>query len=307
MLPKAISTAEDLLLIINTLPLGVLIVNEQGNISFSNDRAEQIFGFEPNELIGLSVHNLVSAELRTKHVQLVEQFYLSPSNRAMESGRLLTAVHKDGSNILVQIGLSPVTVDNLPHTLVSIIDAKNPVLKAASHHDALTGLPNRVLFDGTASNLRNLAIRNKQPISMMFIDLDHFKQVNDHFGHQKGDTVLCEVADILLKNTRKNDIASRIGGDEFIIFFYGVSDSVILQRMAKKIISDITAINNTFPENNDNTTVMSASIGILHIVSPAELSLKEMINKSDALMYRVKNNGKGTAHLELFSANATID
>ena len=285
----------------------MLIVNEQGNISFSNDRAEQIFGFEPNELIGLSVHNLVSAELRTKHVQLVEQFYLSPSNRAMESGLMLTAVHKVGSNILVQIGLSSVTVDNLPHTLVSIIDAKNPALKAVSHHDVLTGLPNRVLFDGTASNLRNLAIRNKQPISMMFIDLDHFKQVNDHFGHQKGDTVLCEVANIVLKNTRKNDIASRIGGDEFIICFYGVSDSVILQRMAKKIILDITAINNTFPENSDNTTVMSASIGILHIVSPAELSLKEMINMSDALMYRVKNNGKGTAHLELFSANTTID
>ncbi len=275
--------------IINASPIGMLLVNNRGKIVFSNDKSENIFGYDKNELINLSVNCLVPDKLREMHEIIRDEFVSSSSPHAMDYGRILPGRKKNGFEIQLQIGLTPLIFKNKNYILASIIDIYNQVLKVASYHDALTGLANRNLFRELANNLHSLSIRNRIGLSMLFLDLDGFKSVNDQFGHATGDGVLCKVADILNNSVRKNDVASRIGGDEFIMCLYGVESILQLEMVAKGIIEKISLIKNI----NGQKISVGISIGALHITKPEEWLLDDMVKEADKLMYQAKAQGKG--------------
>lgn len=175
-----------------------------------------------------------------------------------------------------------------------MIDTLNKVLKVASYTDSLTGLANRSLFNKLSDNVRNLAIRNKTCVAVMFIDLDNFKQVNDLHGHHIGDLVLCKVSAMCNHNIRKNDIVARIGGDEFALCFYGVDNLDYLKELSDKLQNLICSLNSV----NGHKINISASMGVVNAVEPKNISIEEMLHQADELMYQAKNTGKGKALLQ---------
>jgi len=285
---------EMLLSIINSLPIGIFLVNEQGTIIIANPKSEKIFGFNKGELINTSVDQLIPERHRDSHEQMRLDYMNSPSLRAMNHGRILAAIKKDNKEVEIEIGLTPIALDEQNYVLTSIIELSNTVLKVSAYNDPLTGLPNRTLFIELSENLRNLAIRNGDRLTMMLIDLDNFKTVNDLYGHETGDLVLCEVANILQDSIRINDVAGRIGGDEFLICLYGIKSIIDIKTISNNIIKKISNIHYI----KDNEINISASIGAISAALPNTLLLDEMIRMADKAMYKAKDSGKGNVHSE---------
>lgn len=290
-MPQSNFSKSDLLTIINSSPVGMLLVDKKGIIKFSNHKAQAIFAYQENELFDLPIDSLIPIRHQASHIKKMQMFLDKPSPTAMAAGRVLPGLMKNGDETLVEIGLVPIKFNGHELILVSTIEASNTVLKVAVFHDPLTGLPNRNLFFELSNNLRNLAIRNKVKLTVLFLDLDCFKQVNDDYGHNAGDLVLIEVASILHKSIRNNDVAGRLGGDEFILCLYDSGDKASIELLTKKLNSAIANIT----EIHGHPINISASIGAVTTQNPDSIHLDEMIKQADRLMYKVKKSGKGKA------------
>ena len=279
----------DYLAILNSSPVGMLLVDRRFEIVFANAKAEAMFGYASGELNGESVNCLVPRSVRREHDDMMSKFFGEESTRGLSKGRYLDVVHRSGELVKAEIGLIPVEIDGNKYILVSTLEIANQILNVAAHKDALTGLPNRGLFVELARNLRSLAVREGVALSLLFIDLDGFKVVNDSLGHQAGDRLLGSIANILEKNRRKNDIVGRYGGDEFVMCLYDVRNCCAAEKIARSIIDDIETASVT---ELDRLRV-SASIGQLFLASPGALSMEQSLEAADDLMYLAKNAGKG--------------
>ncbi len=286
--------AQSILTIVNAIPIGVLLVDHDHIIDFSNYKMENLLKYDDNELIGRNIHELIPARFVEQHNILSDDYFRNPVPRPMNSGRVLPILEKNGKEIMIQIGLSPLEVNQKKYILVSMIEVRNDVLKVASFNDPLTGLANRALFQEVSENLNTLAIRNAENIALIYLDVDNFKGVNDQFGHDTGDLVLCEVASICKNSVRKNDIVGRMGGDEFVICMYGVKDYIHLQEIAQKIVRVISSVKEVDRQMID----VGASIGAIFVSSPVHIVIEELIHSADKLMYKAKKAGKGTVFTE---------
>ena len=159
-----------------------------------------------------------------------------------------------------------------------------------SRTDTLTGLPNRLSFQNHAGILLSFCTRKKLPVSLAFIDLDNFKQVNDGFGHHEGDRILIKVAGILAASFRSSDLLARMGGDEFVIFLPDTKDDV-----ANSVLEIVRLQLNQTPELLAHS--VTASIGLVsYDIAPMEL--KDMIKHADELMYVAKAEGKNRVYTQ---------
>lgn len=274
--------------ILDSIPIGVMVVSTNGEIVFANDKSDNIFGYCAGRLQGCFIEELIPKEARVQHKKMREHYDEKPVIHAMGGGRVLKGLKKSGEEILLQIGLSPLQNN---YTLVSFIESTNDVIKISHSNDSLTGLPNRNLFNEQSEYQRKLAKNNKNSLSMVFIDLDNFKHVNDQFGHDIGDKVICEVARLLRQNIRENDIVGRIGGDEFAICLYGVKDLVFLKEKSGHLIDSISSIDQI--EGNDIS--IGASIGAVITHYPDTIVIHDMVHIADKLMYEVKKRSKGSS------------
>jgi len=268
--------------------VGVLVVSNTGDIVFTNPKADRVFGYKTNELLACKLKDLIPKRFKKNHALQVASYILSPSEQAMGGGRILQGLMKNGEETNIEVALSPIKWAGEDYVMASVLEASNPVLKIAAYNDPLTGLANRGLFKELSEKLFDLAVRTHKIISVMVIDLDNFKALNDSQGHAAGDKVLCKVADILRNNIRKNDVAARIGGDEFTLFFYDVDDNETIERVASIITQGITALNTI-----KNKLNLSASIGIVTSKLSNDINLDNIVEEADKLMYEVKKQGKG--------------
>ncbi len=271
-----------------SLPIGVCLVSNDGEVVYSNPKAEDIFGFSKGELLGRSVEDLMPENKRKPHIKMRENYMISPESIGMSNGRILPGLKKNGEEIELQIGLTPLA-DKL--TLISLIESTNEIIKLSNSNDPLTGLPNRSLFTEYSENLRRLAKRNNKSFSIIFMDLDNFKSVNDFFGHDVGDLVICELARLLRDDIRENDIIARVGGDEFVICLYSVEKITNLEKISNNLISKIRSIGYI----GENPIDIGASIGAVITFSPDSFLTTEMVGMADKLMYKAKKMGKGRA------------
>ncbi|SHH93649.1 GGDEF domain-containing protein [Marivita hallyeonensis] len=151
--------------------------------------------------------------------------------------------------------------------------------------DGLTGLHNRRAVDGVMHRLE----QSQTVYSVLHLDLDLFKDVNDTFGHAAGDTVLKHVAAILRRNTRKDDLLVRIGGDEFLIICPGLVDRTRLATLSETVIRDISA---PF-EFDGHRIAISASIGIGLSLDVPHLGPERVSDNADIALYAAKRSGRG--------------
>ena len=153
-------------------------------------------------------------------------------------------------------------------------------------HDALTDLPNRELLAETITAWGDRAAGDQQEVSLLFIDLDRFKMVNDHWGHQVGDELLCAVAGRLSAQIRGEDLVCRIGGDEFVIALASPSHSKLAESLAGRVLAEFAR---PF-ELSVGNVVISASIGVAR--SPGGAAALELIRDADTAMYKAKGSGR---------------
>ncbi|HPA89390.1 MAG TPA: EAL domain-containing protein [Quisquiliibacterium sp.] len=152
-----------------------------------------------------------------------------------------------------------------------------------SLHDALTDLPNRVYL----THQLETRLARAEPSAVLYIDLDRYKIINDTLGHSVGDQVLIEVATRLRESIRPQDVAGRIGGDEFILLLTGLSDRAEIERIARRVLA---AIEKPFVLMN-RAYFLSASIGVA--IAPDDgTDAKLLVKCADSAMYRVKSEGR---------------
>lgn len=165
--------------------------------------------------------------------------------------------------------------------------------------DSLTGLPNRTVFNDRLEHALHKAQRDKDRLAVFFIDLDHFKHINDSLGHKVGDALLCEVARRIRSCVRESDTVARLGGDEFTVVLEDVHSARYVGRIAEKILSSTT-----LPFRIDDVEVnISPSIGIS--LYPADgRDLDMLIRNADAAMYHAKNSGRNNFQFYSVEMNA---
>lgn len=162
-------------------------------------------------------------------------------------------------------------------------------LHQLAHFDPLTGLPNRTLYYDRLSQALHYAKRHSKVLSVMFIDLDHFKDINDTFGHRCGDLLLTLVANRLSEIKRECDTLARLGGDEFTIFVQNIGSLANTELLAQKILDMLEA-----PFKLEEKDVfISCSIGISNFPDDGE-TVDELLMHADIAMYHAKEAGKNT-------------
>jgi len=186
-------------------------------------------------------------------------------------------------------------------TLVDITqrkDAESQLVHQA-YHDALTGLPNRMLFQDRLSQALDLARRHDRGLSVLFLDLDQFKLVNDTLGHTAGDRLLQTVAERLRQLVRKSDTVARVGGDEFTLLLPEVGRGSQAARMAEKILATVARP----VEMDGHRLYITTSIGIS--LFPADgADAEALLTSADIAMYRAKELGRNGFQLCTPAMNA---
>jgi diguanylate cyclase (GGDEF)-like protein len=160
-------------------------------------------------------------------------------------------------------------------------------IKKQASYDTLTGLTNRRLFADRLREEIAKAKRDHTHLGLLFIDLDHFKQVNDTLGHEYGDRLLVEAAQRIRSCVRESDVVARFGGDEFVALIINVNSPDILGRVAHNIVD---MISQPF-QFNDYSAQVSASIGIANYPDDSH-ELEELIKFADSAMYAAKKKGR---------------
>ena len=173
------------------------------------------------------------------------------------------------------------------------ISQSNKELRKLANTDGLTGIYNRRYFDQMFEYNFNVAQRNKIPIAVLIIDIDHFKKFNDHFGHQGGDDCLIAVANTLLRCAkRKDDIVARYGGEEFVIVSVGCNPEQT-RRMAEVLCHNVALQRIDHPLSEHS--IVTVSVGGCSMIPQENLHANELLKRADEALYLAKSRGRNRA------------
>jgi diguanylate cyclase (GGDEF)-like protein/PAS domain S-box-containing protein len=278
-------------------PDGMVIVDTYGEILMINAQAERMFGYRRQELQGHQVELLVPERLRANHPARRAEFTQDSRPRPMGGGLELYARRKDGSEFPADISISQIETDKgvLISCAVRDITDRRQMERELTHlvlHDSLTGLPNRALLvDRLVQNLASSRRRRSQ-LAVLFLDIDHFKVINDSMGHAAGDDLLRKSAERITGAIRPGDTVARFGGDEFVVFCDDVSVNVIEQ-----IATRILAILSQPCQIGDQEVNIRASVGIA--VAEDDATPESLLRDSETAMYRAKKGRRGS--FEIFN------
>ena len=200
----------------------------------------------------------------------------------------------DGTIFDAEVSLSRVDLEGEPHLLAAMRDISERKqaeerIQFMAHHDALTGLPNRILLRDRFHQSQGFSERAGSKVALLFMDLDNFKVVNDTLGHAAGDQLLLAVVDKLTESIRETDTVSRQGGDEFIILLNGIQEMETVERIAGDILRRMME-----PVSIEGHVLhTSGSIGIALYPQDGE-DFDTLLLKADTAMYNAKEAGRNT-------------
>ena len=274
---------------------GIMMINEAGVIQWFNPAAEQIFGYSQQEVLNQKVEMLMPESAHSGHDTYIESYFLSCLSKMLNRrGVEVIAIRKNGEQFPMEISASEMVLGGQRYFIGIIRDITERKLaeqKIAhlAHYDYLTDLPNRALFKNILEHSISLAKRNNYKVSILFLDLDGFKRINDTLGHEAGDLLLREVSNRLKQTLRGSDTVARMGGDEFIIVLNLTGSDENASLMAGNIIASLSE---PFDVNGQKCQV-GGSIGI-SIFPDDSTDIGTLIRQADSAMYLAKQSGKNT-------------
>ncbi len=269
---------------------GVLITDPDGIIRDVNPAFTLISGYSSHELVGQPA--AIHPRLNTPG--LSEAIDASLAAQGHWSGEL-RARRKSGEVYEQKVSVSVITDEN-QHPLnyiiiisdITRIKAHAAELDRVAHYDALTGLPNRRLLTDRLEQAIRHARRYEEVLAVCYLDLDHFKPINDHWGHSTGDQVLVDVARRLEGALRESDTVCRLGGDEFVLLLPGIDPDGELDRALDRIME---VLHEPFDINGGKTSRVSASIGMALYPEDGE-DADALLRYADQAMYSAKAGGR---------------
>ena len=228
-----------------------------------------------------------------------------PIKQAMESKKYVKVMHKhyakNGSDMYVELAATPLLDANNNCTgiiessrdvteylkTLNELQVKTTLLDFQAHHDILTGLPNRTLYHDRVEQAIQKVYSSKQKFVLLFIDIDHFKQINDSLGHVAGDEILLQVSKRLKSILRDGDTLARFGGDEFALLFESIDRIQDVTKVAQNILNLFSDSFNILEHN----LYLSCSIGISIFPDDAK-DAESLLSFADNAMYKAKDEGR---------------
>ncbi|MDL4841143.1 sensor domain-containing diguanylate cyclase [Aquibacillus rhizosphaerae] len=266
-------------------------IDKNGIIQDVNKKIEVYFGVKREYLIGKNV-SIFFVENDYKRNEASFSSCLAGETKRCET----SVVHPDGRIFDVELMAVPVKVNN---KVVSIIGMFHDIsdrkklqedLKTLANQDGLTGIANRRSFDQTLDEEWEQAIMKEHPLSVILIDIDHFKKYNDLYGHLKGDTCLKTIAKILHDTiTVEGGLSARYGGEEFVVILPGIkrTDAVMIANRLRMNIEEFA-----FPHQGSSTSdCVTISAGVAGYIPKDEEASDSLLELADKALYKAKANG----------------
>ena len=280
---------------LNSIGDAVLVTDTGGHVTYLNRMAEYMTGWSTGEALGQplsTVFNIVDGE--------TGETAPNPAVSAMNEDRTVGLIancillQRNGKGVGIEDSAAPIhdrdgAVTGAVIIFRDVSQSLTETRKMAylAQHDPLTGLPNRALLTERLRQAISLARRHHTQVALLFLDLDHFKQINDSLGHAVGDQALCAIANRLSACVRSTDTVCRLGGDEFVILLGDIDSPDDAAHIAEKARATIT----TPLRVSGHTLEVSASVGIsIHPEHGADA--EAIIRHADTAMYHAKANGR---------------
>ncbi|GGK93838.1 EAL domain-containing protein [Deinococcus radiotolerans] len=277
----------------------VITTDPHGRVTFLNPVAQRMTGWTNEDAAGQPIETVMPLAQEGSLTPIPNPLRAALAQRTI-MGMAGDTVLRDRSGTLfsVQDSAAPIISDDgelLGAVIVfhDVSETRAMALRMShlAQHDTLTDLPNRVLLRDRIAQATRLARRRGVNFAVLFLDLDHFKDVNDSLGHHVGDELLREVARRLLGSLRASDTVSRQGGDEFIILLPDVHDPAHVQTVIRKLMSAVTA-----PYVVEGQTLhVTVSVGAALYPADGD-GPDDLLKHADAAMYRAKADGRNRHH-----------
>ena len=274
---------------------GILILDARGCIISCNDSFIHMVNFDPPELQAQFPYFLTENVIRAEHFRTLNKLFVQGGKWRHE----LSVMRKDGTLFPAQVTIASVldvstenTAAHLSHYVLVVTDLTEirkveQQLKYLAHHDPLTNLPNRLLTLERLNQAIARAKRNGDRVALLFVDFDHFKWVNDSFGHSVGDELLQSLATKMQQHLRNDDTIGRLGGDEFLIILDPCGNEQSIATVVNKLRDAVSA-----PLTLDGHTMeVSCSVGV-SLYPDDGTSSEALIRAADTAMYAAKANGR---------------
>ena len=269
---------------------GMMILDAHGAILDVNPAFSRLTGFGLEEIAGKHLSTLASERHDHEFFQAIRA---SIAKTGQWRGEIWNR-HKNGESYLISIAFNTVCNERgEPFRRVALFSditkkkASEELIWTQANFDPLTGLPNRRMFHERLRMEMKKTDRSHLPMALVFIDLDHFKEVNDTLGHAQGDVLLKEAAQRLAASVRGTDTVARLGGDEFTVILSEISNAADVVRIADDILKRLTAPFRL----GDNQAYISASIGIT-LYPDDGTTVEVLLKNADQAMYAAKDQGR---------------
>ena len=267
-----------------------IVFHKGGFITDINPPVSSLLGYSPQQMLGRSTLDFVAPDQRARVTEVITAGHEISYDSAV--------LHADGSVLPVEFIVRTMHYQGETLRMTIVRDIRDRVeaqvrIHHLAHHDTLTGLPNRGAFIERANTLLAQAEAAGHSLALLFIDLDHFKRVNDSLGHPAGDALLQTVAERIIGTVREADLVARFGGDEFVLLLAGPCSPQAAAEVAGKLLTAVGA-----PLRVEGASIsVTPSIGVAQFPEHG-YSAAELIKHADTAMYHAK--AKGRAGFEFF-------
>jgi diguanylate cyclase (GGDEF)-like protein/PAS domain S-box-containing protein len=278
---------------VENMPDGAAIVSEQGIVVYANESLANLVASSCQQIVGQPLADLFDPSTRARVATL-----MSPTNPAAYFEAILLTSGSHTVPVLIGASLSAaIQGGGLLCITITDLTAKRAAeaeIVHSAHHDELTGLPNRVLLNDRIQHALARRAKDKTGISLLFCDLDGFKNINDAYGHAAGDETLRIVAERLTSAVRPADTVARIGGDEFVVLCESLADmtdaAVVAARMRDAVCLPFTWAGHVLE--------VTVSIGVAAALVGEAAGADTLLRDADEAMYKAKRQGPNV--IELF-------
>ena len=286
---------ERLRLIVNGMDEGLMIIEANGRIQFSNPACDRYLGYDQNELTGAALGQLLGPGVTQEYLAYFAAWSADPETVHPRGAREVQIRRRDGTARAMDLTLTPMYAGEplfigLLHDITHHKQSETALQRAALL-DPLTKIANRRHFDTFLEKEWLRAIRSSEPLSLVVIDVDHFKLYNDTLGHAAGDACLRKVAAALQSHAlRPTDIAARFGGEEFVLLFAETSAETAL-KLAESVRAHIESLELPNPRSSTSSW-LTVSVGVATIVPSQQDKIEAFFVAADRAMYQAKEAGR---------------